>query len=468
MRVREPRVGLLPLYLKLYDDTIPRMRETLEPFLDEVAAGLEAQGLEVVRAGVCRQAREFRAAVEDFEAREADAIVTLHLAYSPSLESTATLRKTHLPVVILDTTLDPTFGCDTDPDRLLYNHGIHGVMDLASMLRREGKPYQIVAGHYRDSDVLARAAALARAAYAARCFSHTRALRIGESFRGMGDFCVADELLAHGLGIQVQQIEPGELEQDVAAVTGQEVDRELERDRESFACELDEEVHARSVRVSLGLRKRLASRAYDAFSMNFAAFDSPSGPLDTPPFLEASKAMARGVGYGGEGDVLTAALVGALAKGFGRTTFAEIFCPDWRSEALFISHMGEINPEVAAERPRLIEKPFPFTPACNPAVLTCAPAPGPAVLVNLAPGPGESFSLIGAPVEVLEDRSGNEWADTIRGWLRPAGGVAPFLEAYSRLGGTHHNALVLGQTIEAIRAFAAFANLPFHAIPEAG
>jgi L-arabinose isomerase len=29
--------------------------------------------------------------------------------------------------------------------------------------------------------------------------------------------------------------------------------------------------------------------------------------LPVMPFLEASKAMARGIGYGGEGDVLTAA-----------------------------------------------------------------------------------------------------------------------------------------------------------------
>ena len=62
-----------------------------------------------------------------------------------------------------------------------------------------------------------------------------------------------------------------------------------------------------------------------------------------------------------------------------------------------------MNPLVAAGKPRLFEKPYTFSPTNNPAVLTCAPAPGSAVLVNLAPGPEETFRLILAPVEVLAD-----------------------------------------------------------------
>ncbi|MDZ7837486.1 MAG: hypothetical protein U5N58_05810 [Actinomycetota bacterium] len=45
--------------------------------------------------------------------------------------------------------------------------------------------------------------------------------------------------------------------------------------------------------------------------MNFSKINSRSG-FPTIPFLEASKAMARGTGYAGEGDIITAALVGAL------------------------------------------------------------------------------------------------------------------------------------------------------------
>ena len=209
------------------------------------------------------------------------------------------------------------------------------------------------------------------------------------------------------------------------------------------------------MRVGLGLRRLLADGGHDAFSLNFQALDRADRPANTMPFLEISKAMGRGIGYAGEGDVLTAALVGALARAFGEVTFTEAFCADWSGGNLFLSHMGEISPSVAGDRPRVIEKPLPFIGGHAPAVLTCGVKPGPAVFVNLAPGPADSFSLIVAPVKVLAEDASLDPAmrDTIRAWVRPRCKLTDFLEAYSRAGGTHHSALVLGDRAEAVEAF---------------
>jgi L-arabinose isomerase len=43
--------------------------------------------------------------------------------------------------------------------------------------------------------------------------------------------------------------------------------------------------------------------------------------------------------------------------------------------------------------------------------------------------------------------------NTVRIWIKPRLPVAPFREEYSRNGGTHHSALVLGDVAEAIAAF---------------
>lgn len=456
---RTARVGLLPLYLMLYDEKLPEMRKELDPFLDHIGQLLEQRGLSLVRAPVCRVRAEFAEAVRRFEAEDVDLIVTLHLAYSPSLEAVDVLAQSPLPVLFLDTTMDYAFGPDVGADRILYNHGIHGVQDLAAMLRRRGKPYHIVAGHWEHSDVLDRACGYAGAALAARELRETRALRVGCAFEGMGDFAVDEAVLREVFGIRVDRMEALELASEVAAVTEDDIDSELAADRKRFECRVPEAVHRRSLRVGLALRRRLEHGGYGAFSMNFQSFDRGDGPVDTVPFLEASKAMARGIGYAGEGDVLTASLVGALARAFGRTTFTEIFCPDWRGQSVFLSHMGEINPEVAAVQPLLYEKPYPFSDAQNPAALACAPAPGRAVLVNLAPGPDDTFRLIAASVDVLEDTENPELEQWIRGWIRPSGELGPFLETYSRLGGTHHSALVLGERCEAIAAFASFAGI---------
>ena len=58
----------------------------------------------------------------------------------------------------------------------------------------------------------------------------------------------------------------------------------------------------------------------------------------------------------GEGDVITAGLVGALLSANPCVTFSEMFCPDWKNGSVFMSHMGEFNYNVASGKPFLTEK----------------------------------------------------------------------------------------------------------------
>ena len=134
--MRQPLIGILPLYLKLYDDVKPEVREAFSPFLDTIAAHFQARGLDTCVADICRVRDEFAAAIAKFEREEVALVVTVHLAYSPSLESADILAATQLPLLMLDTTMDADFGQGVSPERIMFNHGIHGVQDLASVLGR--------------------------------------------------------------------------------------------------------------------------------------------------------------------------------------------------------------------------------------------------------------------------------------------------------------------------------------------
>jgi L-arabinose isomerase len=460
-----PLLGLLPLYIRLYDEVLPTLAAAAEPFVGRVSAALHQAGCNTVIAPTCRTRADFAAAVAQFEADGVDAVVALHLAYSPSLESAEVLAQSPLPLLLLATTPDHDFGRHVDPQRLLFNHGVHGLQDLAAVLRRLGKPFQVIAGHLDDVAFLPRVAAAARGARAARTFRALRVLRIGPTFPSMGDFAVPDATLQRVLGIKVDTLAPPDLAGAVNSVSAAALAAELDANRAAFRVECGEAVHARTVRVGLGLRDTLRQGGYGAFSLNFLAFQEASGPVDTVPFLECCQAMARGLGYAGEGDVLTAALVGALAQGFGSANFTEIFCPDWAGGTLFLSHMGEVNPAFAAAPPRLYEKAFPFTPALNPATLACGLRPGPATLVNLSPGPDDRFRLISAVGEIQPDGTHPDLDQWIRGWLRPSLPLPRFLEEFSLLGGTHHSALLPGDQTAGLAAFAACLGVEHRAIP---
>lgn len=450
-----PTIGLIPCYLKLYDDIRPEIRAGFDEHLQRIAAALERRGIAVRQTPVCRIAPEFQAAVAQCEAAGVDALATLHLAYSPSLEALDALCGTPLPLLLLDTTPDAAFGPGVEAARIMFNHGVHGVMDLASMLRRRRRAFDIVAGHMDDPRTPDRAAGWAHAAVAAQALGRSRILRLGPAFAGMGDFSVPDETLRRTLGIEVQDAGLDALDQAIGTVSDDAVRREQDADRDRFNCELNPADHERALRVGLGLRRLLETGGCNGMSVNFEGFNRRDRPASTMPFLEIAKAMGRGVGYAGEGDVLTAALVGALARSFGRTTFTEIFCADWTGDSLFLSHMGELSPSVIAGRARLATKPAFGGGSEDPAFLSGAVQPGPAVFTNLVPGPDDRFALLVAPVEVLDEGAAlhPSLRGVVRAWIRPAYPVAEFLERYSRLGGTHHSALTLGGNAEAIAAF---------------
>src|SRR5574340_345535 len=256
---RAPRVALLPLYLELYDRVLPKLRDSFAPFLRGLTAAFSEAGVEVTALPICRLREEFQRALAQASASRPDLLVTLHLAYSPSLESADALAATDLPLLLLDATPDISFDQQTDPALLLTNHGIHGVQDLANLLLRRGKPFQIVAGHLSDPRLLARASGVARAALAAQRFRHTQAVRIGPAFAGMGDFQVDEAVLAR-LGITVAQIGLDDLVPAAAAVPEEEIAAEVARDRERYDVQAPAEVHRRSAKLGLGVRAYLAQQ----------------------------------------------------------------------------------------------------------------------------------------------------------------------------------------------------------------
>ena len=444
----KPKVGLLPLYLKLYDDMWPEMRKRVDGFRQQIATALEERGLEMSAAPVCRLEAEFNAAIGNFEKAGMDAIVTLHMAYSPSLESSAGLAATRLPIIVLDTTPTYGYGPRQDTVELLYNHGIHGVQDMCNVLLRNHKPFQIEAGFWEKGDVLDRVAGWARAARLATTIRHARIGRLGAAFQGMGDFAVPTATLEKTLGVQTVVASPALVPSLVAKVTEQAVEAEMAADREQFVVEnLNPDIHRRATKAGLALRLWMEEEKLTGFTINFMVADKASG-LPAMPFLEASKAMARGIGYAGEGDVLTASLVGTLLQAYAGTTFTETFCPDWEGGQIFLSHMGEMNVQLTAAKARLIEMPFLATDLGNTAAACGCFRAGDAVLVNLAPGPDDTYSLIVAPIVMQEVVGEDKMSDSVHGWFKPPMSVADFLGAYSRAGGTHHSALVYGNVVD--------------------
>jgi L-arabinose isomerase len=465
MNVRQPRIGVIPLYLAVYDEIAPQNHTEAANFARSVAETLRGRNLEVLLSGVCRVKPEIDLAVRDQIASGVDLLMTLHLTYAPSLEAVEALMETRVPLVLLDTTPHPRFADRATEEELLKNHGIYGVQDLASVLRRRGRPYRVITGHLNEDDVLREVDEVARAARAAQALTSMQVLALGTPAAGVGDFLVSPEELQAGLGVRTVAMDLPELADYVGQVNAGDVLAENDLDLESYACAgLRPEALTDSNRLGLAVRAVLRERGLQAFTANFNDFDPVLG-LHSYPFLEACKAMARGVGYAGEGDVLTAALVGALLQALGEVTVCTMFCPDWAEHWLLMNYMGECNLTLAAEQPRLVDRRFPLGQLQN-AVVPIFPVPaGAATLINLAPGPDGSFALIAGRVRVLTRELELGPPNSPHFWIRPEGlSLREFLGRFSELGGTHHSALAYGEQAGVAKAMAQMLGINFHRI----
>lgn len=465
------KIGLLPLYIALYDKTGPQQRVRHNAFYEELTKKIEGLGVEVVTSEICTLKPQFEKAVADFEAAGVDAIVTHHLAYSPSGEYYEILSKTKLPIIVLDTTSTNDFSDRQSRGEISYCHGIHGVMDMCCMLKRNGKSFAICAGHVEDEKMWNKLLGYIKAAASAKAFCGSTVGAIGGKFDGMEDFTVSDDVFMSRFGIKVVRSEKDELIKIASEITDEEINAEFERESKlgkdiaktsdlakvtKKLQEITDDEFKVSAKTNLVLKKWIEAKKLDALTVNFLGVADAG--MATMPFMGACFAMQDGIGYAGEGDTFTAALVGALLKNYEETSFIEIFCPDWKNDTLFISHMGEMNYRVAGKELELFRNGFVYGNGTPTVVGYTSFKEGKAVYINLFPTK-DDFKMVLSPVEVLKETTEN-FACSMRGWIKPTIPVTDFLEKISEEGVTHHSAMVYGATVDELKFFAECLGIP--------
>lgn len=455
------KIGLLPLYIKLYDDSNID-RTFLISFYDKIANLFEDQGIKVVKNDFCRIKSEFEVAIKKFEDNGADVIVTLHMAYSPSLESVDALCSTNLPIVVLDTTEAFGLNFNESLDPIGNNHGIHGVMDMCNLLKQRGKKYDLAVGHVLGGKVIKQAVDMIKAAVSANMLKGSKVGLFGTSFEGMGDFLISKEEAKEVFDIDIITFSDAEMKLLADSISDIEIEKEKEIYAKDYACNLkvDDVLLNKSIRSALAVRKGIADKKLDAFSVNF--LDVSNKNLGSMPFIECCKQMQSGVGYAGEGDVLTASIIGALMKGFDSVSFIEIFCPDWKNNKLMISHMGEMNFALAKDKPVMKSYNFPYSDIANVVKSVAEFKQGNAVFGNLYKDCDGKYKLLLSKVKMVEGEPGFE--DSIRGWFTPEIPIEDFLYKLSELGAIHHSFLIYDADVKALKYFGKLNNIEVNII----
>ena len=440
-----PRIGLLGIMQELYDEMLPGIGDRQAGYARDLAGALEGVA-DVVVAPPVKNREDAERAMRSLDGEELDGLLVVMLTYGPAMRVARLLAETRLPICLANVQPVASVTAAWDMADLTYNQGIHGAQDTANAMVRAGRTFHVVTDDWQAPSFREAVGRWARAAAAVTRWRSLKVGVFGYAMNGMGDIQVDIHALLRSLGPQVLSLAPGELlraaqaaaEADVAALIAEE-DAQFEVDPALSPAEREDHV-----RMQLGIERVLEAAGCRAYSTHFDAI-AEDGRFARLPLAAASSLMARGYGYGAEGDALTAALMPAARTLLGETQFTEMYAMDFSTDSILMSHMGEGNWRMAREdRPvRLIKRPLGIGGLGDPPTFLFQYATGPATLATLVALGGERFRLVVSEGEVL-DTDELPRLEMPYGQFRPQAGVRECMNAWLRLGGPHHQVLNQG------------------------
>jgi L-arabinose isomerase len=466
-RALRPRIGLLALTLEFYETAVPGLRASREAWLRSSVLPALQREADVLFGGAVFRREQIEAAVAEFEAARVDALLVIVATYSPSQLALPALQRTRLPIVIWNTQQLGAIGPAFTVADMIDNHGVHGTQDLANVLNRSGIRFHYVTSPDDDAAGLAELQDFFTAGAAVKRLRSARLGMLGYSFPGMGDFAVDTTHMVATLGCSWVNLTLEDYIKRSVSVTGADLTQLVAEYRRSYqvASDVTDGDLNSAAAAELALRAMIAEHRLDALTYQFAAFGEDER-TQTLPFVAASRLMADGIGFGGEGDLIAAAATALFNWLKPPASFTEMFTIDFAGNSLFMSHMGEANVAMARQdrKVQMVARPTQITRTRGRQLaLVTTFEPGPATLAALTLGPGGKWRIIAAPA-VIEDFGPLTDFCVPHFKLKVPGDVRHFLTAYATAGGPHHNAVFFGDSRRRLRLAAGLLGADYYEI----
>ena len=348
-----------------------------------------------------------------------------------------------------------------DMDYMNLHQSAHGDREHGFIAARLRIPRKIVAGHWRDEGVWQEIADWMRAAVGAAVSRNLKVMRFGDNMREVA-VTEGDKVgVQIQLGWQVNTWPVGELVETMDSVSDGEINALMDEYKQAydFATE-DLEAVRYQAREEIAIKKMLDDEDCGAFSNSFQDLYG----MRQLPGLATQRLMARGYGYGGEGDWKTAAMtriVKEMARGLtGGSSFMEDYTYDMENGVVLGAHMLEVCPTLAQGRPRIEVHPLGIGDREPPARLVFEGKAGSAVLATLV-DMGGRLRLIVHDVECVTPAQTMPNLPVARVMWRPAPDLCTGAKAWILAGGAHHMVLSYDITAAVLRDWARIMEIEF-------
>lgn len=325
--------------------------------------------------------------------------------FSPAKMWIKALKILQKPLLHLHTQANEKLPYKTiDMDFMNLNQAAHGDREFGFICTRLGLKREVVAGFYKSEKVIAKIKRFAGAAKAIDFSSNLRVAMLGNNMRDVAvtDGDRVESEIKYGWNVNYYGI--GDIVDIAAAVTDKDIDGKMAEYAKKYTMATDNTDAVREqARYQIALERFIEKENIGAFTDTFQDLHG----LNQLPGLAVQDIMARGIGFGPEGDYKTSALMAVLcrmAEGRGgATAFMEDYTYDLTegSELELGSHMLEVSPVFAGTKPEIQVHPLGIGGKQPPARLVFDGISGDAVAVSMV-DMGDRFRLICAKIELVK------------------------------------------------------------------
>jgi L-arabinose isomerase len=356
-----------------------------------------------------------------------------------------------------------------DMDFMNLNQSAHGDREFGFMVSRMRMNRKVVVGHWQEGQVVNSVSVWMRAAAGWNDWQNARFCRFGDNMRQVavteGDKVEAElkfgySVNGYGVGDLVKVIndvsdtaitETVSLYEDIYTVQaplrkGGERHKELRE----------------AAKIEIGMRNFLKAGNFKGYT---DTFEDLHGMVQLPG-IASQRLMAEGYGFGGEGDWKTSALVRAMkvmATGLkGGNSFMEDYTYhfDPNNQLVLGSHMLEICPSIANDKPTVEIHPLGIGGKSDPVRLVFNAGSGPALNASIV-DMGNRFRLIVNEVVAVDPIESLPKLPVARVLWKPYPDMKTGCAAWILAGGAHHTGYSQNLTVEHMEDFAEMAGVEF-------
>lgn len=352
---------------------------------------------------------------------------------------------------------------EIDMDFMNLNQAAHGDREHGFIATRMRLPRKVVAGFWQDQKVLSELGAWMRSAVGYHESKNLRVVRFGDNMREVA-VTEGDKVEAQiKLGWQVNTWPVGELVDEMNAVTEAEIDALMAEYAAQYDIATDQTDSVRyQARAEIAMEKIFRRVGAMAYSNTFQDLVG----MQQLPGLASQHLMAKGYGYGGEGDWKVSAMtriVKAMTEGMeGGTAFMEDYTYHLAEDGAYSlgAHMLEVCPSIAATKPRIEVHALGIGDREPPARLVFEGAAGPAVVASLV-DMGGRLRLIVQDVEAIEPIMQMPNLPVARVMWRAMPDLTMGLKFWLLAGGAHHTVMSYAATAQMLSDWAEMMQIEF-------